>query len=142
MFLPDSAQGSPPHTRGILRVCPCPRLCSRITPACAGNTVTGQQTHGQSRNHPRIRGEHLVDDSIYHFDFGSPPHTRGILCSSVPGFRPSGITPAYAGNTRLLLPPSGQSEDHPRICGEYVASALYCMAMLGSPPLTRGTCRR
>ena len=49
--------GSSPHTRGAR-----PALYERIA---------------ASRDHPRIRGEHLKNDKINQAEKGSSPHTRG-----------------------------------------------------------------
>ena len=75
-------EGSPPPTRGTLEE--------------FGGLLTS------IRDHPRLRGEHLILSQVSETKPGSPPPTRGTLsCILVRvGFR--GITPAYAGNTRLL----------------------------------------
>jgi len=50
--------GSPPHTRGALKVI-VPRLDSiGITPAYAGSTDRREAVFERGRDHPRIRGEH------------------------------------------------------------------------------------
>ena len=92
--------GSPPHTRGTH----CSTLFlpfrAGITPAYAGNTFFRITSISFPWDHPRIRGEHLdsVCDSV--FGLGSPPHTRGTLSESLPSAQLTGITPAYAGNTK------------------------------------------
>ena len=93
------------------------------------------------RDHPRLRGEH----SSFPFDVpcqvGSPPPTRGTLFHSSSPFFAGGITPAYAGNTDKRLYKEYKLQDHPRLRGEHVVSALFFRFLLGSPPPTRGTLR-
>ena len=48
------------------------------------------------------------------------------------------ITPAYAGNTTLVLHKRALQEDHPRLRGEYFESLEKCLNAVGSPPPTRG----
>ena len=74
-----SSPGSSPHTRG--------------TRAC------GFFRRGSRKDHPRIRGEHVLD-SINQ-------------CAAI------GIIPAYAGNTIRVSPSRITRWDHPRIRGEH-----------------------
>ena len=95
--------GSPPHARG--RRTPLARLSQTIgiTPACAGKTPTIPLSFSIMRDHPRMRGEDQSGLGPVESELGSPPHARGRLGVS---FRPSpisGITPACAGKTRMLL---------------------------------------
>ena len=69
---------------------------------------------------------------------GSPPHTRGILIHYFLNNFNSGITPAYAGNTFLLLYSFLYLQDHPRIRGEYIFRIFLIFTQQGSPPHTRG----
>ena len=70
---------------------------------------------------------------------GSPPHSRGIpFWAATISAAASGLTPAFAGNT----PEGGCStpavEAHPRIRGEYGLGGDDRLAILGSPPHSRG----
>ena len=127
-LLVNSAQGSPPHTRGILgkrkfyslkeRFTPayagntlaglvlrdCQRVHprqsgSRFTPAYAGNTMRSSELMQRTRVHPRIRGEYRKREDPRKNGRGSPPHTRGIQLLLRPDMVVVGFTPAYAGNT-------------------------------------------
>ena len=49
-----------------------------------------------------------------------------------------GITPAGAGKTRKFPAHTVQVEDHPRRCGENLASMRKKLIALGSPPQVRG----
>ncbi len=71
--------GSPPHTRGTLRLELEEARHHRITPAYAGNTDNFRNSSLYQADHPRIRGEHAESE---------------LDLTSV-----DGITPAYAGNT-------------------------------------------
>ena len=54
-------------------------------------------------------------------------------------FASVGITPAYAGNTKLSTFSYPYSRDHPRLRGEHGFTAFTVKISLGSPPHTRGT---
>ena len=131
--------GSPPPTRGT----PCSRniynFCLGITPAYAGNTAyRGKLTHA-TRDHPRLRGEHVAN---FYGDlgiWGSPPPTRGTLSIMKYNNEKAGITPAYAGNTPGCCITFFRIQDHPRLRGEHHSSKLLQSITLGSPPPTRGT---
>ena len=113
-------QGSPPRVRGIRRQDH--RLGARagITPACAGNTLTGRPKKKSIRDHPRVCGEYIGVHSMNNPFSGSPPRVRGIHKRGGQGYAVSGITPACAGNTRGVKGAQGLLEDHPRVCGEYM----------------------
>ena len=51
----------------------------------------------------------------------------------------SGIIPAYAGNTTLLISPCTDRRDHPRVCGEHQTNLSNQQTMQGSSPRMRGT---
>ena len=48
------------------------------------------------------------------------------------------ITPAYAGKRNRLRPADDPAADHPRIRGEKFSFPAVRVALLGSPPHTRG----
>ena len=50
-----------------------------------------------------------------------------------------GITPAYAGNTFLVIGLGICTGDHPRVCGEHPTKLLRKPFRTGSPPRMRGT---
>ena len=49
------------------------------------------------------------------------------------------ITPAHAGNTAQMKAKLANDRDHPRPCGEHMASFGGSTDSLGSPPPMRGT---
>ena len=50
----------------------------------------------------------------------------------------AGITPACAGSTIILIIPSNNNQDHPRLRGEYAGRQSPVRRPKGSPPLARG----
>ena len=130
--------GSPPLTRGVLCLC-CSGLCRhRITPACAGSTKTERRTNNMDKDHPRLRGEYIPCFQQRLNQPGSPPLARGVqdtLYTARYGYR---ITPACAGSTITIICLHFVHKDHPRLRGEYLASALSSSTLIGSPPLARG----
>ena len=115
-------EGSPPHTRGILRTQRCRRAVCRFTPAYAGNTYSTVPFWQSSGVHPRIRGEYVNSINLNLDGVGSPPHTRGILEINEQATQQTGFTPAYAGNTAGACRRRRFGWVHPRIRGEYNVS--------------------
>ena len=52
--------------------------------------------------------------------------------------RRHGITPAYAGKSKLLFRKRSISQDHPRLCGEKLTYPSCSAGSAGSPPPMRG----
>ena len=73
-------------------------------------------------DHPRVCGEKL----------------RAVVF----GNYSEGITPAYAGKSKLLIIHSKQLRDHPRVCGEKGRPREYWQVPKGSPPRMRGKVSR
>ena len=110
--------GSSPHTRGAHLLQPL-RACDHgIIPAYAGSTGPPTPVNSASRDHPRIRGEHVVLQS-------------GALVEL-------GIIPAYAGSTRSVGRRRTGWTDHPRIRGEHLEREIPLGIVPGSSPHTRG----
>ena len=131
--------GSPPPTRGTRIPLFKAIVAQGITPAYAGNTRPNVKPKLCYKDHPRLRGEHLVPDILALSVTGSPPPTRGThrLTSN---FAPSSrITPAYAGNTCGRTFIATYKRDHPRLRGEHFLYVLPSSRYPGSPPPTRGT---
>ena len=110
----------------------------RITPACAGKSITHGWNMAFWRDHPRVCGEKapfaLKDTSTA----GSPPRVRGKdTVIKFPGDSPR-ITPACAGKSILPRGEIRWQKDHPRVCGEKLLSANPCWEESGSPPRVRG----
>ena len=131
--------GSPPPTRGTPGWQVAHRHSQGITPAYAGNTRQAILYHCNGWDHPRLRGEHSANSAFGFIVSGSPPPTRGTLFILVTSAGISGITPAYAGNTRLQKKRSFIYRDHPRLRGEHNILTFLLSLPGGSPPPTRGT---
>ena len=69
--------GSSPLTRGALPVLLNLGLAHGIIPAYAGSTYGRWRGRAQDRDHPRLRGEHLGEDTDIVDKLGSSPLTRG-----------------------------------------------------------------
>ena len=95
--------GSPPHTRGIQRNTAISASARRFTPAYAGNTFVLSFDIMFVKVHPRIRGEYDDEHKYAWIYIGSPPHTRGIRFLRTYCSRSLRFTPAYAGNTCVLV---------------------------------------
>ena len=132
------AQGSSPLTRGAQsgRVDPSSRV--RIIPAYAGSTYTSENTEFDTRDHPRLRGEHRLSQLIVMFGSGSSPLTRGALILVDLIEAAVGIIPAYAGSTAPPCRTAGTCRDHPRLRGEHDFLKRKRLSLRGSSPLTRG----
>ena len=70
--------------------------------------------------------------------FGSPPQVRGKPNDETSISAHTGITPAGAGKTGVLLPHVVAAEDHPRRCGENSVTRMPALTCKGSPPQVRG----
>ena len=114
------------------------RDCVGIIPAYAGSTSRSRRVISWPRDHPRIRGEHVIPARGPCLRTGSSPHTRGAPFSSLKRQDLVGIIPAYAGSTVYARLLAWASRDHPRIRGEHWASSFSAMLMQGSSPHTRG----
>ena len=134
--------GSSPHTRGARCVTSIPKPPLGIIPAYAGSTTRFFERATMAWDHPRIRGEHVIEGRKILKRLGSSPHTRGALRHGSASLLVAGIIPAYAGST--LRPPRTPrlARDHPRIRGEHpMFYKVYCLGE-GSSLHTRGAlCR-
>ena len=117
----DRHAGSSPHTRGALDEAPETSVADGIIPAYAGSTVSSHAGIILTQDHPRIRGEHILDRRHPNLPPGSSPHTRGALDEIWISDRGGGIIPAYAGSTRGSIHRENSPRDHPRIRGEHLA---------------------
>ena len=136
---PQMFVGSSPHARGT-RDAHERRSANRgIIPACAGNTDTESSSMICLRDHPRMRGEHIVEEIVGSIPQGSSPHARGTLWYDPLSGNFWGIIPACAGNTRGVRRSLPCPRDHPRMRGEH-QFALACLEWFrGSSPHARGT---
>mgnify|MGYP006866287414 FL=1 len=130
--------GSSPHTRGALIEDGKLVRYRGIIPAYAGSTGPDGRSGCESRDHPRIRGEHAIPSTYAVGAGGSSPHTRGALRRRAERHRVGGIIPAYAGSTVGSADSETASWDHPRIRGEHSKFSVTFGSLMGSSPHTRG----
>ena len=134
--------GSPPHVREkpILNRQKYSRL--RITPACAGKTLSSRLLADALKDHPRMCGKNYRVRMLMDRVAGSPPHVREKLrsCNCQRIF--SRITPACAGKTMATLQFRRIIQDHPRVCGKNDLTKVIEAAMTGSPPRVREKLRQ
>ena len=109
-----------------------------IIPADAGSTPPGSRTGAARKDHPRGCGEHMLSCTMQAQRRGSSPRMRGALVVvgiAVPVER---IIPADAGSTDDSCSHPGQSQDHPRGCGEHHRQRQKGRVAGGSSPRMRG----
>ena len=130
--------GSPPRVRGKPNCYGWLKCIKRITPACAGKTLTTVPRPPRQQDHPRVCGENEVYIGRLKALRGSPPRVRGKPLTSSKKSTLSRITPACAGKTGLTLFAPASSQDHPRVCGENRYGTDFAYELEGSPPRVRG----
>ena len=91
--------GSPPRVRGTGRSACGSKGGRRITPACAGNSLSVAGFPAAPKDHPRVCGEQCNPASNSIGALGSPPRVRGTDFFDLPHCFHDGITPACAGNS-------------------------------------------
>ena len=134
----QTSPGSPPRVRGKA-FAPAPTIdMMGITPACAGKSMQGQSAQANQKDHPRVCGEKARTLIVQNEPQGSPPRMRGKVPPLSVFLSASGITPAYAGKSCLLLCLHPFFWDHPRVCGEKFCSSSLVRSLTGSPPRMRG----
>ena len=130
--------GSPPRMRGKVEAsCFVPKG-QRITPAYAGKRRRSLSMWSVCRDHPRVCGEKPLLTSRSKTHPGSPPRMRGKERSPSPSSSSKGITPAYAGKSRVAGSGRPGAGDHPRVCGEKRLFQRAGSGVSGSPPRMRG----
>ena len=110
----------------------------RITPAYAGKSLHSRATRPAGQDHPRVCGEKHNRTYQQGLERGSPPRMRGKDLKAYWAISIRRITPAYAGKRLLTVPLTGDSRDHPRVCGEKFSISFLSMGVMGSPPRMRG----
>ena len=91
--------GSPPRVRGKGPCRPSGGHLARITPACAGKSLSTRWTSLPYRDHPRVCGEKLAFSAFSARELGSPPRVRGKVLHSRFCYTLRRITPACAGKS-------------------------------------------
>ena len=101
--------GSPPRVRGTVFHVAAPLSHHRITPACAGNSAGKSGPVTRTQDHPRVCGEQISAKTREKSKTGSPPRVRGTVKRRCPYEHSRGITPACAGNSKLIGKSAGTS---------------------------------
>ena len=131
-------QGSSPHVRGARSGGSSVSLLMGIIPACAGSTKGAFGIQGRHWDHPRMCGEHALNEMKIPREVGSSPHVRGARGSCVVPERVGGIIPACAGSTKGSMTVKSTLRDHPRMCGEHDPPCWSLHVFQGSSPHVRG----
>ena len=113
-----ASRGSPPRMRGKDAFTHVVCCALGITPAYAGKRWQQTESPGFVKDHPRVCGEKFERSDPRFPSRGSPPRMRGKGNFHVVTHTKVGITPACAGKSTALQPPSHWFRDHPRVCGE------------------------
>ena len=116
---PGVLLGSSPHARGARNAVMEQGKAYGIIPACAGSTLVRRRTTSSPRDHPRMRGEHILPDTSHALSGGSSPHARGALGLGEVEVAEGGIIPACAGSTVVPSPRESLPRNHPRMRGEH-----------------------
>ena len=108
-----------------------------ITPAYAGKTGSLYSPVSLPQDHPRVCGKDHFLNNIFDVFLGSPPRMRERRAVKNLFVCNSGITPAYAGKTRLKARKAKGIWDHPRVCGKDTRLINPFVHDRGSPPRMR-----
>ena len=100
-----SLKGSPPRVRGTEARPGVTCYAARITPACAGNSLSVITAAPGIQDHPRVCGEQLMMRISSGIQKGSPPRVRGTADHFLGMASLGGITPACAGNSVSMTNP-------------------------------------
>ena len=109
-----------------------------ITPAHAGRRPVQEERRALEGDHPRACGEKTCARGTPGAGRGSPPRMRGEGLGHFADVLELRITPAHAGRSRTARRSPSAAQDHPRACGEKVASTPMTLMCGGSPPRMRG----
>ena len=131
-------RGSPPRGRGKVVAVRIAVAVDRITPAWAGKRETTLYRADHSEDHPRVGGEKTQPWLLRCRQRGSPPRGRGKEMLWEYKDQTTGITPAWAGKSQLLVPALAAEWDHPRVGGEKLGGNEDEIQDVGSPPRGRG----
>ena len=122
--------GSPPLTRELHVPGIDIEMGDRITPAYAGTTKMYLPIGSFLKDHPRLRGNYIIEHLFSARDRGSPPLTRELpTITELFCFSPR-ITPAYAGTTKFAGIHEQTEKDHPRLRGNYYLTLTHWIAYL------------
>ena len=133
-----SLMGSPPRARGHLDPQVGDRVQCGLTPACAGTSWSASPAAGETRAHPRVRGDIRTVSDGSSAGWGSPPRARGHRAAGPVRGAAQGLTPACAGTSRTVVVVHHRRGAHPRVRGDIHACRCAGSTRRGSPPRARG----
>ena len=107
-------------------------------PRMRGKAAGSSGDYSTAGDHPRVCGEKIWLSSVCVHASGSPPRMRGKVPGLLLQHLTHGITPAYAGKSKLFIVHGQQLRDHPRVCGEKFCLNVIPNSIKGSPPRMRG----
>ena len=131
-------EGSSPRVRGEVRPFSVHKLHAGIIPAGAGRRAGQPGPPRGGRDHPRGCGEKLYHGRGRQRQAGSSPRVRGEGFNVFLGADDAGIIPAGAGRRLEEGTACYGGWDHPRGCGEKVATVAPEVTGVGSSPRVRG----
>ena len=132
------SRGSSPRARGARGRTHVPAVRFGIIPACAGSTLAKRCRVRRRGDHPRVRGEHLINRLDTLTSEGSSPRARGARVARPPADQHRGIIPACAGSTVSHASQRHRPRDHPRVRGEHGTCIPDEPSGEGSSPRARG----
>ncbi len=136
--LSTERSGSSPYARGArFGAVPVP-AGGGIIPVCTGSTAIQRACNNQSRDHPRMHGEHIVSSPPKPMPPGSSPYARGALRPTGVRQSAAGIIPVCTGSTRRSMKRCSSHRDHPRMHGEHAYPSSRLFPGEGSSPYARG----
>ena len=113
-------------------------LSFRNIPAYAGKTNETSATIQVRWEHPRVCGENTAQCPPALAEKGTSPRMRGKPIACITRSVDTGNIPAYAGKTVINGTPKGIEAEHPRVCGENGAAAVFPITGHGTSPRMRG----
>ena len=131
-------RGSSPQARGARGLVDHVPRGFRLIPAGAGSTHRTTQHAGDTRAHPRRRGEHSVATGLGLIRSGSSPQARGAQPHAPISDSYQRLIPAGAGSTRPRTEDRPARRAHPRRRGEHGARTPASCTRSGSSPQARG----
>ena len=134
--------GTSPRARGKHRVAPESRRPIRNIPACAGKTTAAHIDAPLKPEHPRVRGENVVELTKNLRNSGTSPRARGKRGWGHDYFVHERNIPACAGKTSDHIKRLGRKSEHPRVRGENARQSAICFSHPGTSPRARGKSKR
>ena len=131
-------RGTSPRARGKLYYFQVEGAPRGNIPACAGKTLGDSGHRVGEGEHPRVRGENVVDYDPLGHGVGTSPRARGKPDASMFHLHWTRNIPACAGKTKRCVSSAPKSAEHPRVRGENLVVDSIAHRGKGTSPRTRG----